>query len=93
MISLTQRPLHVNTQLSEQTDIRAPAGLEPGIQAREQPQTDAWKRVTTINWRDRVSSTMRRPWPTRAGVLSLFCAMDSFESLVKPSDHYSEKCI
>jgi len=29
----------------------------------------------------------------RAGVLELFCAMDPFESLVKPTDPFAEKYI
>jgi hypothetical protein len=37
-------------------------------------------------------------WPLgcsfpRAVVLNLFCAMDPFESLVKPTGRFSEKCI
>jgi hypothetical protein len=30
---------------------------------------------------------------TRSGFLNLFCSMDPFEILVKPTDLFSEKCI
>ena len=29
----------------------------------------------------------------RQGFLTFFCAMDPFESLVKPTDPFSQKCI
>jgi len=29
----------------------------------------------------------------RQGFLTFFCAMDSFENMVKPTDPFSQKCI
>jgi hypothetical protein len=43
----SQSPLPDNTQNSQQTDIHAPAGIEPAIPAKERPQTHAFDRATT----------------------------------------------
>jgi hypothetical protein len=43
----TQRPLPDNTQHSQKTHIRAPAGFKPTIRASERPQTHALDRAAT----------------------------------------------
>jgi len=45
MISLTQRPLPINTQHSQETDIMHPAGFERSIPVSEGPQIHAAKEI------------------------------------------------
>jgi hypothetical protein len=47
VIGPTQIPLPDNTQNSQDTDIHAPAGLEPAILASERPHTHALDRAAT----------------------------------------------
>ena len=47
VISPSQRPLPDNTQHSQETDIRSPAGFEPTVSAGQRPQTYALDRAAT----------------------------------------------
>jgi hypothetical protein len=47
VISPTQRPLPDSTQLSQETDIHAPGGIEPTISASERQQPHALDRAAT----------------------------------------------
>jgi len=56
VISSSQRPPPDNIQHSQQTDIRAPVGLEPIISTDERPQTYALDRAA--NWTGKVISNV-----------------------------------
>jgi len=64
--SARRRPLHYNTQHSQETNINDPAAFEPSIPAIERPKTHALYRAATGRiFNDQLTKSQRKPTAIR----------------------------